>query len=127
NININFNNPVPFNQIGTPPYNPFIFIEGNREVEVHLPNSPPTSLVNRELLGTGDDSSNPNQNRYYVSDQYLPWAINLPVSFDYPIEKRDITETHLMFNPWALSNGFNYMDWYQDLPGYRNINNIYRK
>ena len=124
-INIDFANPVAFSSIGTPPYNPFIIIDRNRGMEVHLPNLEPTDLANLDSLGTGDDDSDIYSGKYYVSDTYLPWAINLPVSFNYPAEKQDITQTHLMFNNWATSSGYNYMDWYMDKAGYRNSNKIY--
>jgi LruC domain-containing protein len=117
--------PVSIAQIGTPPYNPFIIVNQDREVEVHLPNKKPTDLVNLDILGSGHDNSRLNSNEYYISDKYLPWAINLPVSFDYPAEKEDITKTHLMFNSWAISLGYNYMDWYNNKPGYRNDGKIY--
>ena len=124
-INIEFVNPVAFNNIGTPPYNPFIIVDRNRDVEVHLPNLEPTDLANLDLLGTGDDNSDDNISKYYVSDAYLPWAINLPTSFDYPAEKQNITQTHLEFNNWATSLGYTYMDWYTDKAGYRNSSKIY--
>ena len=62
-----------------------------------------------------------------MSDKYLPWAINLPVKFDYPAEKQDITNAYLMFNVWANSRGFNYMDWYMKKSGYRDEQKFYTK
>lgn len=126
-IAIFFNNPVSFNEIGTPPYNPFIIVDRNRGVEVHLPNYPPTDLANSSYLGRGDDDSNAGADKYYVSDQYLPWAINLPINFDYPSEKQDIRQSHLKFDAWAISQGSSYMDWYENKGGYRNNNKIYHK
>jgi LruC domain-containing protein len=126
-VDISFVNPVEFANIGTPPYNPFIIINQERGVEVHLPNLPPTSLADLKLLGTGQDNSNVSASKYYVSDTYLPWAINLPVSFDYPAEKQDITNAYLKFNSWAGSNGANYKDWYLNKSGYRNNTLIYNK
>jgi len=66
-----------------------------------------------------------NLGNYYMSDQYLPWAINLPSSFVYPIEKRSIKQAHLYFNNWATSQGSNHRDSYHDGPSYRNYINIY--
>lgn len=126
-LEVNFLNPVNYASLGTPPYNPFIVIDRNRMVEVHLPGSSPTDLADLKLLGTGDDDSNANIGKYYMSDNYYPWCINLPVSFNYQVEKMDITKAHLMFSKWALSRGYNYMDWYMEKPGYRDINNIYSK
>jgi LruC domain-containing protein len=124
-IAISFNNPVDIADLGTAPYNPFLVIDRDRGVEVHLPNKPPTQLANLELLRTGQDNSDAGSGKYYVSDIYLPWAINIPTSFDYPAEKKDITQTYLMFNEWATSQGYNSMDWYMDYLGYRNTENIY--
>ncbi|MBI9062277.1 MAG: LruC domain-containing protein [Marinilabiliaceae bacterium] len=126
-VTITFNTPLSFSQLGTPPYNPFIIIDGNRDVEVHLPNMAPTDLMNSALLGTGHDDSDPSVGNYFVSDVYLPWAINVPISFDYPAEKEAITQSHLMFSPWTVARGYNYMDWYHDKTGYRNNSKIYSK
>lgn len=126
-IQIQFNNPVSIANLGTPPYNPFIIIDQDRGKEVHLPNYKPTDLADPSILGTGHDDSNPSLNKYYVSEIYLPWAINLPESFEYPAEKEDITASHLMFGAWANSLGYSYMDWYRNKTGYRNSNKIYKR
>jgi LruC domain-containing protein len=126
-VNINFVTPVTFASLGTPPYNPFMIVNRVRGVEVHLPNHAPTSLADMSLLGTGQDDSDPASSSYYVSNTSLPWAINFPESFDYPAEKQDITQAHLMFNDWARSRGYSSMDWYQKKPGYRNSSLIYTK
>jgi len=126
-VSLTFYSPVSFTDLGTPPYNPFMIIDRNRGVEVHLPNLEPTDLMDTNLLGTGHDDSDPSLGQFFVSEKYLPWAINIPFSFDYPEEKEDITQTHLMFNPWATSRGYNYMDWYTNKNGYRNSEKIYAR
>jgi LruC domain-containing protein len=125
NFSIRMVSPVSFSDLGTPPYNPFIIVDRDRGMEVHLPNHPPTQLADMELLGTGQDNSDPALDKYYVSDIYLPWAINIPESFDYPIEKQDITKAYLRFNDWATSQGMNYADWYTNKSGYRDNQKIY--
>lgn len=126
-VDIVFKNPVDFNTLGTPPYNPFIVVNRQRGREVHLPNQPPTDLANRGLFGTADDDTNLNAGEYYISDEYLPWAINIPSSFSYPLEKKGIVKAHLKFDSWAKSLGYNYMDWYEDKAGYRDNNKIYSR
>ena len=126
-MTINFTNPVNGDDLGTPPYNPFIIIDQQRGKEVHLPNHEPTDLADTSLLGQYDDDSNENNGKYYVSDQYLPWAINVPVSFDYPSEKKSILNSYLLFDDWAISNGNSNKDWYMNGSGYRNSSNIYSK
>ena len=124
-LKVELNNPVPLSQFGTPPYNPFIVIGGERGREVHLQGAEPTKLADVTLFGTGNDNTNPSLLKYYMSDKYLPWAINIPVKFDYPAEKQDITKAYLMFNSWSNSRGFNYMDWYVNKNGYRDASKLY--
>jgi LruC domain-containing protein len=127
NLKIELNNPVSLSSLGAAPYNPFIVVGGERSKEVHLPGSAPTDLVDATLFGTGDDNTDLKSQKYYLSDKYLPWAINLPVQFAYPAEKQDITKAYLMFNNWANSRGYNYMDWYQNLNGYRDATKLFVK
>lgn len=124
---IKLKTPVALSGLGTPPYNPFIVLNGVRGREVHLAGYAPTSLVDESLFGTGDDNSVPASGKYYMSDKYLPWAINLPVEFDYPYEKQDITKSYLMFSPWAISKGINFTDWYVNSSGYRDDSKIFSK
>ncbi len=127
NVKVEFTTPISLSDFGTAPYNPFIIIGGERGKEVHLPASAPTDLVDKSLFGTGDDNSDLAAQKYYMSDKYLPWAINLPVQFAYPAEKQDITKSFLMFNTWASSRGYNFMDWYMDKNGYRDATKLYVK
>lgn len=118
-VKIEFTTPMLFSNLGTAPYNPFIVVGGNRGKEVHLAGSAPTDLADTTIFGTGDDNSNLAVQKYYMSDKNLPWAINIPVRFAYPLEKQDITKAYFKFNQWAESKGTLYKDWYMDLPGYR--------
>jgi len=127
NLKITFKTPLSFSEIGTAPFNPFIIIGGDRGREVHLPGSAPTTLADATLFGTANDDSNLNTGKYYMSDKYLPWAINIPIQFDYPAEKQDITQAYLNFNKWVASRGFNNMDWYKSNNGYRDNDKIYSK
>jgi LruC domain-containing protein len=62
---------------------------------------------------------------YYKSKDNLPWGLDIPVDFDYAIEKADITQAYLKFAQWVESNGTQYQDWYLDKSGYRNSAKIY--
>ncbi|MBZ0242189.1 MAG: LruC domain-containing protein, partial [Bacteroidales bacterium] len=127
NINIKLTNPVPMNQAGVPPYNPFIIVDGQRGVEVHLPNKAPTALADLSLIGSGDDDSDATNNRYYKTQENLPWAINIVEKFAYPIEKTEIIKAHLKFAEWAESGGSLYPDWYKNESGYRDNTFIYQE
>ena len=124
-IYIAFTGTYTMAQVDIENFNPFIIINKFRNDEVHLPDYEPTDLAVTWQFGYADDDSDPSINRYYKTMTNLPWAINIPESFDYPIEKTVITSAHLKFAEWAESNGVLSPDWYQDLPGYRNSSNIY--
>lgn len=124
-FNISFTTPQALSAIGSPPYNPFIFVNGDRSREVHLINLPPTSLANMSLFGTGSDDSDPASGRYYVSHNNLPWGLNTVDRFDYPAEKIPIIEGHNKFAPWSVSSGMEYYDWFLNITGYRNSQNLY--
>ena len=117
---------VTYNTLDIGNFNPFIIVNKVRGVEVHLPNHAPTDLADQTLLGTGDDASNATSGSYYKTANNLPWAINIPQTFEYPIEKQDILGAYLHFADWAQSNGTLYPDWYLASPGYRNSSLIYQ-
>jgi LruC domain-containing protein len=126
-VTIKLQNPVPMNQTGVPPYNPFIIVDGQRGVEVHLPNKAPTALADLSLIGTGHDDSDAASNRYYKTQENLPWAINIVEKFAYPIEKAEIIKAHLKFAEWAESGGSIHPDWYKNESGYRDNTFIYEE
>ena len=106
-------------------FNPFLIIDETRGKEVHLADYAPTNLVDESYFGTMHDDSNPNTGKYYKTENNLPWAIKISESFDYTIEKAQITHAYLKFYEWAESSGSLYSNWYQDESGYRNDGNIY--
>lgn len=107
-------------------WNPFIIVDGNRDIEIHLKDKPPTSLADTFIFGTVEDDSDPGTDRYYVTAKNLPWAIDIPSSFDWPNEKIDISWVYLNFIEWAESMGTKKTTWYTDAPGNRNSSNIYQ-
>ncbi len=124
-LNIKFTTPVSIETF-LPPYNPFLIKDGDREFEIHLPNFEPTDLANLEHFGTYDDASDALEGIYYKSKSTnLPWAINIPVSFDYPTEKDEILLAYLKFGAWVESDGLMFDNWYEDQDGYRNNEYIY--
>jgi LruC domain-containing protein len=107
--------------------NPYIIINQDRTREIHLADRMPTNKINRTFLGTVEDNSNAATGIYYKTKRNLPWALNVTSNIPYAIEKRDITTAYLLLVKWAASNGIEAADWYLDLSGYRNTNNIYRR
>ena len=106
-------------------FNPFLIIDEIRGKEVHLANYPPTNLADPSYFGTMDDDSNPATGKYYKTENNLPWAIKISESYDYTIEKAEITQAYLKFYEWAASSGSSYPNWYQNEAGYRDESKIY--
>jgi LruC domain-containing protein len=113
-------------QLGLTSFNPFLIVNMERGKEVHLPDYAPTSLVDLAYFGTAQDASDPALGVWYKTATNLPWAINISTSFDYTIERNQITTGYLHFGTWAESGGLAYSDWYLDETGYRNSAAIYQ-
>ena len=107
-------------------WNPFLIVNKERGHEVHLPNYPATDLVDPAWFGMWEDDSDPATGRTYKTLNNLPWAIDIPSEFVWPLEKVDITFAYLKFKEWAESGGQLFPDWYVNNQGYRNENQLYR-
>jgi LruC domain-containing protein len=103
--------------LGMPPYNPFIFADHDRSKEIHLPDMPPTSKANRSLFGTYDDHSDENLSRYYKSADNLPWAISVNGNIDPATETTAFTLAYMKFASWCQSGGNSNADWYLNRTG----------
>jgi LruC domain-containing protein len=124
-FSVKFTTPISLTELGYAPFNAFIFVN-ERAAEVHLPGMPPTTKANLTLLGSKADSSRPQEGRFYKSGDNLPWAINLPLEFNYPVEGQAINKAHLKFAEWAKSGGNISKDWYKNSSGYRQAIYIYQ-
>ncbi len=127
NISINFDPAIDPDLAGEPPFNPFLIKDGNRDIEIHLPDYIPTSLADQSYFGQNNDDSNPATGRYYKTTNNLPWAIHIPALLDHMIEYIEISEGYHYFDEWAESDGSNYQNWYQNLNGYRDNSKIWNQ
>lgn len=130
-LSFNITNGPILSTFGLNEYNPFIWNGSagfGRGYEIHLPYHLPTDLANTSLFSTEDDNTSLSLNRTYVSKNGgFPWAINIPVSFEYPIEKADINTAYNKFGNWVQSGGTLFNDWYSNTGvGYRTPVNIYQ-
>lgn len=126
-FNIDLQSPLAPSVIGIPPFNAFIFADGDRAKEIHLPDMEPTNLANLGLFGTKSDDSNPSIGRYYKTVENLPWGMHIIDSFDYPEEKKPIIQAYNFFDDWAQSAGMAYPDWFRNKSGYRNNSKIFQQ
>jgi len=114
---IEFNNPISFKELGEPPYNPFMFVNGDRNREIHLAGKNKTTLYKEYNYC----------DEYYITTDNMPFAINIPEEWQYPIERVSILKAYLKFREWAESNGELYKDWYKDIHDYKNKEYLYEK
>ena len=124
NLTINLVNTIPFEDVDSPPYNPFIVVNGDRSREIHLAGYQPTKLMNEALFGTEHDSS-VLPNRTYKTSQNLPWGLLLPGTWRHVVERVDFINGYVNFGVWAESNGAVATDWYLDQPGNIEEENIW--
>lgn len=124
-LNLTFSSPVAQSQLGTAPYNSFIYVN-DRSIEVHLPNQAPSDKADRSLFGQHADKSNPATGTYYLTLDNKPWALLIPGTFDYPAEKQSIESAYNYFAPWSVSKGTLNKDWYTNTPGYRDASKIFK-
>jgi LruC domain-containing protein len=125
-VKINFTSPVAVSSITGAPYNPFLISDRKRGTEIHLSGYVPTDKADLNLFGSNHDDSNPATNKYYLSSQNWPWALNFLEAFSYPKEGAAINEAYLHFGEWATAGGTIFTDWYKNTAnGYRDQSKIY--
>ncbi len=122
-VTINFTEPVSRQDLGFPPYNPFIMNNGERGREVHLPGKTPTDLVHSDYFETIDDNSTFSNGNSYKTSTGHPWALNLPVSFQYPYDDIAVNVVYNNFDNWVDSEGTESLNWYLNVDN--NINDQY--
>lgn len=119
-IVLHFRTPLKDRDLGTPPFDPFLIVDGERGREVHLIGGSPTSLASAST-SSGDDAGG------YRTAQGLPWGIVLPAGWTWPAEKEPVHLGHLEFGDWAVSGGRTYTDWYRDKGDNRNPARLFRR
>ncbi|MEM9934668.1 MAG: LruC domain-containing protein [Bacteroidota bacterium] len=124
-IIIEFTEPIDQRLFNDAPFNPFIFVGGDRTHEIHLPNKAPTAVADNSLFNQEDDRTDEASGKYYRDENNAPWAIHTLHTFRQPRERTRITQAYNRFLDWASSNGLQYQDWYSDRSGYRNTQHIY--
>jgi LruC domain-containing protein len=117
-ISIVFKTPIATASLGTAPFNPFLIVNKNRQVEIHLPLKPTTNYTKTTTIATGPTVKDSDGN--FKTPSGLPWAINISGAFKAPKEKVLITDAYNYFATWATSGGTNKSDWFLDKSGYRN-------
>ncbi|OHD11213.1 MAG: hypothetical protein A2086_08390 [Spirochaetes bacterium GWD1_27_9] len=133
-ITIKLENPISIDQLGLPPFNPFLISNGIRDSEVHLPGYKVTDKgytysCYQTLDGISYQNDLTDDDRWDIFKTYenMPFAINIPENWDYPLELTNIMKGYKKFKEWAESSGKLYPDWYKNNDNYIDYNYIYDK
>jgi LruC domain-containing protein len=106
------------------PYDPFLFAsEGydhslafglppGRAYEIHLPDKAPTEAFRADFFNRRQDRSDPENGRYFVSENGMPWAINVGTELQYSLEYMDIIYSYPLFSSFIANEGLVDADWY---------------
>lgn len=83
-----------------------------RSLEIHLKNKPVSAKFNTAFFGLADDNSDPDNNLTFLTDNNMPWALELPILWAHPKEKQDVMDAYTGFRPFVESQGVNNKTWY---------------
>lgn len=126
-LSINFSKALSNSDLGAVPYNPFIYVGGDRGKEVHLSGYEPTQLADTSYFNTYHDNTKPGQGIYYKTLTGLPYAVHVGTEYEYPLERKSIHKGYLKFTTWASSGGSLFKDWYMVKSGYRDSQKLFKR
>jgi len=109
---LTFSNPQQSDDVGSAPYNPYIWRANEPGREVHLADHSPTFQADSDFFGELEDDTSIADGRYYKTPTNLPWALDISYPWCHPKEHKTISNTYLLFNNWAESSGAEDADWY---------------
>ncbi|WP_413112370.1 LruC domain-containing protein [Thaumasiovibrio sp. DFM-14] len=125
-LHINYIDPLLQTTIGAFPYDPFIFATENRyhgalfdelpgrSLEIHLADRAPTKKFNQAYFDLqADDDSDPQQGKYFKTENNLPWAILIADEWQWPQEGIDLLQAYPAFKPYCESGGEQRVDWFE--------------
>ncbi|WP_281613929.1 LruC domain-containing protein [Flammeovirga sp. SubArs3] len=121
NVVVSLSSPVALSSLGDVPYNPFIFVNSERDREVHLPGKSYTSKFKTTFIQAGEDVGG------FKTVENYPWAVHVPIRFDPPKENVDITNAYVNFSTFATTGGGSNRNWYTMQEGNRNTSNLHEQ
>ena len=119
---VELTNPKSKDDIGSAPYDPFIFAAPNtyhgdefgtqpgKTWETHLKQFTGTSRMNLDFFNTYNDKS--TASNFFITASNFPWALNLSYPWVHPLENVDISHAYPQFSTWVTSSGESNKQWY---------------
>ena len=92
----------------------FLVGKNARSWEVHMKNQAPTEVFDATLfdLSGADDVSQQESGLFFLTENGLPWAIEVGVQWLHPLEGVDITDAYDSFANFAQSSGKQNPQWF---------------
>jgi LruC domain-containing protein len=78
-----------------------------------MPGYAPTDWFNFDRFGKADDTSDESEERYFRTQENLPWAIKISDEWNYPREYIDVLWAYPDYESWVESSGTESIDWYK--------------
>ncbi|WP_029999504.1 LruC domain-containing protein [Vibrio parahaemolyticus] len=122
-LTVELSTPVSREQVGYPPYDSFIFASKysyhgdftatppGMSWQTHFKSFAGTSEMNNSFFNLHDDNSGGAES--FLTNNNMPWAINIRDEWDHPIENVDISKAYPDFPTWVTSSGESETTWYQ--------------
>ena len=120
-IKFTFVNPINSENFSAP-YNHFIYRANQRGGEIHLNGKAPTELMNDSIFQTGDDNSIEGSS-YYITQEGLPWAMEIESGFKHPLEGIEISKAYPGILNWIFTNTQQNKNWHKNFT----TNKIWKK
>ncbi len=104
---LHFSPAVPSATLGAPPYDLFFSVKhGDSEWDIHRPGFPgfadrPTWLPDESGAGS------------FVDGDGFPFLLDVPMVWQFPLERAGIAAAYPSFTTWRTSNGRTAANWYQ--------------
>ena len=80
--------------------------------EIHMADYPPTARFDMTQLGKYSDTSDPEQDRFFKTENNLPWGLKINTRWYYPREYIDVVWAYPDFETWVESSGQEAENWY---------------
>jgi len=112
---ITFNSPISSSTLGSAPYNSFLsrVLATGEHIEVHFPGYFPSKRASKRKFGLQHDDSDKSDDRYYQTQENLPWAMSIPSKWHHTKEHVDLTNGYPDILNWASSKGKKNKNWYK--------------
>ncbi|RTR38416.1 LruC domain-containing protein [Shewanella canadensis] len=128
-MRVPFETTIAQSQMPDFPYDPFIFATPDtdhglaaknvvgelpgRKLEIHLKNRAPTDKFATAYFGSREDRSDPDAGQYFLNENGMSWAIEIPTSWQHPLERERLDMTYSEFLNFAADKtGNTNPNWY---------------